>query len=138
MADEVQMASILVIITIAIPMFLIANETKALISSPSLPIPSPAAGSSNNINDAGNHNHDGKPSTAPSSSAAHLKRDNPEQALYTTYNLQAVEELNRCFNSSQKGMCEGSIDLIVNTCTSSRVDISVCHDPRVERIVASR
>ncbi|UVS70146.1 hypothetical protein [Nitrososphaera viennensis] len=129
MVDEVRLAALVVIVTVAVPVFLITGEAKDLLSGSSLPVPRSAIAMSGDNN-----------SLLSSSSVEqqNFAKDNPEQALYAMYDAQAVEELDRCFSSPEKGMCDGSVDLIVDSCKNSQVDLVVCHDPRIEQLVASK
>jgi hypothetical protein len=129
MVDEVRLAALVVIVTVAIPVFLITSGAKTMLSGFSLPVPRSAVAMSSDSN-----------SNPPSSSSVeHFAKNNPEQALYAMYDSQAAEELDRCYgSSSDKELCDGSVDLIVDSCTNSQVDLTVCHDPRIEQIVASK
>lgn len=120
MVDEVRLAVVVAIITIAIPVFIITSEAKSQLSSFHLPVPLSAAAMS-----GGNQ-----------SSMEHPAKSNPEQALYSMYDTQAAAELDRCFGSEQKELCDGTVDLIVDSCTNSQVDLAVCHDPRIEQLIA--
>lgn len=130
MVDEVRLAVLIIIVTVSVPTFIIMSETKTQLSGfHSIGnLPSVAAASSGDDNPTS--------SSSSSSSLKQATKSNPEQALYSAYDAQAAEELDRCFGAAQNELCEGSVDLIVHSCTNSQVDLAVCHDPRIEQLVS--
>jgi hypothetical protein len=129
MVDEVRLAVLIIIVTVSVPTFIIMSETKTQLSGFNSigNLPSVAAASSGDDNPS---------SSSSSSSLKQATKSNPEQALYSAYDAQATEELDRCFGAAQNELCERSVDLIVHSCTNSQVDLAVCHDPRIEQLVS--
>lgn len=121
MVDELRLGIIVAIVTIAIPMYVIASSAQARVSeiSPAVSLGQSMPGNS-------------------ILSSEQFKNSNPEEAMYMMYGASAMEELDRCFEPSgpYAELCTGSIDLIVRSCNiSSDVELAVCDDPRIKGLL---
>lgn len=119
MVDEIRLGVVLAVVVIAIPTLIIVNEFK----SQTLGLHSLGA-----INVAAAENE--------LFASERFATSNPEEALYMMYDAQAADELERCFDSETAKLCEGTIELIVDSCIDSQYDLRVCHDPRIEQLLS--
>ncbi|MEM2141025.1 MAG: hypothetical protein QXJ74_05895 [Nitrososphaera sp.] len=118
MVDEIRLGVVLSIVVIAVPTFIIVSQFKTEASG---------------LQGLG----------ALQASAAQdellasnrLATSNPEEALYMMYDAQAQDELERCSDPGLAQLCEGTIELIADSCADSLYDLAVCHDPRIEQLV---
>lgn len=118
MSDGLRLGIVISIITIAIPMFIILSSARAQVAE---------------VAGLGVLRQVGQSSIA---APERLAASNPEQALYLMYDSQAMEELERCTSAGTQPMCEDTVKLIVQSCTDSQVDLAVCHDSRIEQLLA--
>ncbi|MEW5839684.1 MAG: hypothetical protein AB1753_01655 [Thermoproteota archaeon] len=115
MVDEIHLGVLVAVVVIGIPMFIIASQFKAELS--------------------GMYGATGPLVAMPAENDLYvsgaLAKSNPEEALSLMYNAQASDELERCSDPSYAELCQGSIELIVQSCIESQQDLAVCHDPRI-------
>jgi hypothetical protein len=118
MSDGLRLGIVISIITIAVPVFFIMSSAKAQVSQ--------VAGLEV-LQQAG----DGDIALPE-----RMASSTPEEALYLMYDSQAMKELERCTSGDTQPLCEDTVKMIVDSCTDSQVDLAVCHDSRVEQLMA--
>lgn len=118
MVDEIRLGVILSIVIIAVPTFIIVSQFKTEASG---------------VQTTGFLQNSAAEEALVSSER--FAKSNPEEALYMMYDAQAQDELERCSGAEHAQLCEGTIELIVDSCTDTFYDLAVCHDPRIERLI---
>jgi hypothetical protein len=117
MVDEIQLALIVALVTIGVPVLVITSAMQQGVSEIA-PVTSL---------------HQGLPGDGLLASEEFLQ-SNPESAMYLMYDAQAREELEKCFEpvGINAELCGNSIQLIAKSCALSTVELKVCNDPRLK------